>query len=339
MSSWRYTQVGGEGGTAFSYVFPSFPVTKVETWTDTYLMGIRITFIDGDASPVYGVQKGTKRTLNLSYGEQLSHVAYRTWGPTDPRRKMEGIEIGTKKGQLLNAMPPSRLPGSYYSAPASLHSGLWIGIVGRSDNAGVHSLGFAVLQNVEHVVVNMNYLAFPEGGISDVSVNNYTLDNRQSEKEGSITIDDTESVTNSATTEKTWGESLSVSASVGGKVFGIGVEGSTEFTATDQTMESSSYSKTRETHVGMTVGVPPGKKYTVTVLYYKGSFRVTFRPSFVLQLAGGATVSWPMDAPQPISGVASGNLLTTVLDVTNAPAGEIPGPLPSPPKDLPVARL
>ncbi|TGO36647.1 hypothetical protein BHYA_0118g00010 [Botrytis hyacinthi] len=150
-----------------------------------------------------------------------------------------------------------------------------------------------------------------------------------------ITIDDTESVTNSATTERTWGESLSVSASVGGKVFGIGVEGSTEFTATDQTMESSSYSKTRETHVGMTVGVPPGKKYMVTVLYYKGSFRVTFRPSFVLQLAGGASVSWPMDAPQPISGVASGNLVTTVHDITNAPAGEIPGPLPSPPKDLP----
>ncbi|EMR87927.1 hypothetical protein ACHAPC_002897 [Botrytis cinerea] len=334
-SSW-YTPVGGQGGTAFQFIYPSYPVTKVETWTSSWLMGIRVTFIDGDVSPVFGKEDGTKKTLDLSYGERLTHVAHRTWGSSDPVRKMEGIEIGTEKGQLLNAMSPSRLPGSHYSEPLSLYSGLMVGIAGRADNTGVHMLGIAVLGELEHVVVDMNYLAFPEGGISDVSVNNYTLDNRQSEREGSIVIDDTESVTNSATTEKTWGESLGVSVSVSGKVFGIGADASTEFNATEQTMESSSYSKTRETHVGMTVGVPPGKKYTVTVLYYKGSFRVTFRPSFVLQLKGGHTVSWPMAEPQPISGVASGNLVTTVLDVTNTPAGEIPGPLPSPPKAVPV---
>lgn len=334
MSTWWYAPVGGQGGTEFRFAYPSYPVTKVETWTTTYLMGIRVTFIDGDVSPVYGRETGTKKTLNLSYGERMTHVSHRTWGPSDPERKLEGIEIGTEKGQLLNAMPPSRLPGSHYSTP-SLYSGLMVGIVGRADSEGVHRLGIAVLEELEHVVVNMNYLAFPEGGISDVSVNNYTLDNRQSEREGSIVIDDTELVTNSATTEKTWGESLGVSASVSGKVFGIGAEGSTEFTATEQTMESTSYSKTRETHVGMTVGVPPRKKYTVAVLYYKGSFRVSFRPSFVLQLKGGSTVSWPMAEPQPISGVASGNLVATVHDVTNVPAGEIPGPPPSPPKAVP----
>ena len=72
-------------------------------------MGIHITFIDDDVSPVYGVQKGTKQTLSLSYGERLTEL-----GMPNIRSMLYGFgfTLTTSKGQAFSSwtVPPSTLP-------------------------------------------------------------------------------------------------------------------------------------------------------------------------------------------------------------------------------------
>ncbi|KAE8406401.1 hypothetical protein BDV37DRAFT_280989 [Aspergillus pseudonomiae] len=290
-------------------------------------------------SPVYTSTEGSKQTLNLSYGEQLTYIGHTTYeGISQPTRMLMNLQLQTSRGQYFVASPIGiSVPGVVHSS-ANVYSGFLVGIVGRANRDGVHRLGICVLQEIREVHIDMEYLSLPEGGISDVAVNNYTHDNREGKRDGSIVVDDTESITNSATTQKTWAESLGVGVTVSGKVFGMGAEGSTEYTVGNETMESTSYSRTRETHVGMTVGVPAGKKYWVEVLYYKGTFRVSFRPKYSFELKNGVKVNWPWDEEQPISGVAWGNLFLKVHDMTNTPDEKVPPPLPSPRKTFLVTR-
>lgn len=60
--------MGSDEGSEFQFVYPDYPVTKIEALSEGagILNEIRITFIDGDASPVYGKQAGQKYILVLS---------------------------------------------------------------------------------------------------------------------------------------------------------------------------------------------------------------------------------------------------------------------------------
>ena len=167
----------------------------------------------------------------------------------------------------------------------------------------------------------MEYLSLPEGGIYGVGINNYYHDNREGDLPGRIDVTDSATVTNSATIEKIWAESYSesmtISASVTGKLFGMGAEGSSEYTTTDTTSESTSYEHSRQTGVDMEVGVPAHKYYWVEVLYWQGTFQIQFRPQYSFELKSGDTVNWPRDEQQPIAGIASGNMFSksTILPI------------------------
>lgn len=177
---------------------------------------------------------------------------------------MQGFVLDTSEGQLFRA--PGALFGEAHET--NVHSGFLVGIWGSADSSGVHSQALCMLDDIDEVYIDMEYLSLRQSGISDVSVDNVTLDNRQSERDGEIVFKNEESVTNSATTPKAWAESLGVSASVSGKVFGIGTEGSTEYTPTEETMESTSYFRTRKTGMDTKVGVPGGKRYKVFFFFF-----------------------------------------------------------------------
>lgn len=241
---------------------------------------------------------------------------------------MQGFVLDTSEGQLFRA--PGALFGEAHET--NVHSGFLVGIWGSADSSGVHSQALCMLDDIDEVYIDMEYLSLRQSGISDVSVDNVTLDNRQSERDGEIVFKNEESVTNSATTPKAWAESLGVSASVSGKVFGIGTEGSTEYTPTEETMESTSYFRTRKTGMDTKVGVPGGKRYKVFFFffYYKGMFSIEFKPKYSFNLRPGFTVNWPRDNGQSIAGIASTNIYITIHDTTHVPDGEVPGPVTPP---------
>ncbi|KAF7958892.1 hypothetical protein EAE96_002419 [Botrytis aclada] len=169
----------------------------------------------------------------------------------------------------------------------------------------------------------MNYLMLPRGGISDVSVGNVIKNNLEGKRDANIYIAESVSITSSVTTSKTWGESLGIPVSVSGKVFGIGLDSSTDYTYREERSQSTSYSVTKTTDISASMQVPPRKKYLNTALYYKGTFGVEFRPIYTLITRTGFKAIFPEGPAQPVFGVASGNIVITTTDITNISRSEI----------------
>jgi hypothetical protein len=228
-----------------------------------------------------------------------------------------GFRIVTDKGRSFTG---GNSTSDSYTQP--VHSGFIVAVIGRYGwEFDRFSLG--MLDDLQSCLVDMNYLMMPRGGVSDVSVVRVTKDNKEGARDASINIGESVSISSSVTTSKTWGESLGISVSVSGKVFGIGADASTDYTYSEERSESSSYSITKTTDISAAMQVPPGKKYLITALYYKGTFDVEFRPKYTFVTKTGFKANFPEGAAQPISGVASGNMIITTNDITDMSPSQI----------------
>lgn len=137
---------------------------------------------------MYGKQAGQKYTLVLSYEERLTSATTFVNGFIGSR--VQGFVLETSEGQLFRA--PGALFGEAYET--NVHSVFLVGIRGSADSSGVHSLMLCMLDELDEVHIDMEYLSLPQGGISDVSVDNATLDDRQSERDGEIVVKNEEFV-------------------------------------------------------------------------------------------------------------------------------------------------
>ncbi|KAK6614091.1 hypothetical protein H4I96_00412 [Botrytis cinerea] len=189
----------------------------------------------------------------------------------------------------------------------SVHGGFIVGVVGRF-GWDFDRFSFGMLDDLQSCLVDMNYLMMPRGGISDVSVVRVTKDNKEGARDASINIGESVSISSSVTTSKTWGESLGISVSVSGKVFGIGADASTDYTYSEERSESSSYSITKTTDISAAM---------------QGTFDVEFRPKYTFVTKTGFRANFPEGAAQPVSGVASGNMIITTNDITDMSPSQI----------------
>ncbi|KAF7912283.1 uncharacterized protein EAF01_001304 [Botrytis porri] len=327
--AWWHYLVGGMGGEPFQHARPHDPVSKIETWTTSgsyeAFWGIKLTHVSGTQSPLIGTDQGTLSSFTIAYGERLTTMTSYTDGPM-----FAGFNIVTDKGRSF--MAGKVTSKSYWQRP---YSGFIVAVIGRVGSE-FDQFSFGMLDDPQRCDVDMNYTMMPQGGISDVSVVRVTKDNIQGERDADVTIGESVTVTSSLSTTKTWGESLGVSVSVSGKVFGIGAEGSTEYTYSEENSESSSYETSKTTDISASMHVPPGKKYLITALYYKGTFNIDFRPKYRIVTSTGFTANFPEGPAQPVSGVASGNMIITTIDITNMPQSE-PPLLATPPTEIGVS--
>ncbi|KAM0141552.1 hypothetical protein ACHAO1_001740 [Botrytis cinerea] len=315
-TAWWYTPVGGMGGEPFQHARVHDPVSKIEVWATPYtnkpFRGIRITHVSGAQSPLIGKDEGNLSSFTIEYGERITNITqYRSYDAP------AGFRIVTDKGRsFTGGVPVSGSYGEY------VHGGFIVGVVGRF-GWDFDRFSFGMLDDLQSCLVDMNYLMMPRGGVSDVSVVRVTKDNKEGARDASINIGESVSISSSVTTSKTWGESLGISVSVSGKVFGIGADSSTDYTYSEERSESSSYSITKTTDISAAMQVPPGKKYLITALYYKGTFDVEFRPKYTFVTKTGFRANFPEGAAQPVSGVASGNMIITTNDITNMSPSQI----------------
>ncbi|KAF5878243.1 uncharacterized protein Bfra_000409 [Botrytis fragariae] len=212
-----------------------------------------------------------------------------------------GFRIGTDRGRSFTA--GNITSRSYWQ---QTYSGFIVAVIGRF-GWEFDQFSFGVLDDLQSCLVDMNYLMMPRGGVSDVSVVRVTKDNKEGARDASVNIGESVSTTSSVTTSKTWGESLGISVSVSGKVFGIGADASTDYTYSEERSELSSYSITKTTDISASMQVPPRKEI--------------FNHSIVLQ--GRLRSNFPEGAAQPVSGVASGNMIITTNDITNMSPSQI----------------
>ncbi|TGO65032.1 hypothetical protein BCON_0004g00270 [Botryotinia convoluta] len=299
VTAWWHSMVGGPGGEPFEHARVHDPVSKIEVWTKVVGMysfkGIRVTHVSGAQSPLVGKTEGSLGTFTISYGERVT----------------------TMTQEVIHG-------GSVTSESHSQHirSGFIVAFIGRRSSE-FDAFSFGMLDGLQSCLVDMNYLMMPKGGMSDVSVVRVTKDNKEGARDAGINIGKSVSITSSVTTSKAWGESLGISVSVSGKVFGIGADASTDYTYSEEKSESSSYSITKTTDISASMQVPPGKKYLITALYYKGTFDVEFRPKYTFVTKTGFRPNFPEGAAQPVSGVAFGNMIITTNDITNMSSSQI----------------
>ncbi|TGO32600.1 hypothetical protein BHYA_0303g00010 [Botrytis hyacinthi] len=291
-TAWWVTPVGGSGGLPFQHARLHDPVSKFETWI---------------------VDEGT---IVGEYGERFTRITqYAGW--SHATRCFAGFSMVTDKGRSFTAggvtSDSKVLPGA---------GGFIVGMVGRTGDM-IDQFSLGVLDTLQSCIIDMNYLMLPRGGVSDVSVVRVTKDNKEGARDASVNIGESVSISSSVTTSKTWGESLGIAVSVSGKVFGIGADASTDYTYSEEKSESSSYSVTKTTDISASMQVPPGKKFLITALYYKGTFDVEFRPKYTFVTKTGFRANFPEGAAQPVSGVASGNMIITTNDITNMSPSEI----------------
>ncbi|TEY21995.1 hypothetical protein BOTCAL_1625g00010 [Botryotinia calthae] len=180
-----------------------------------------------------------------------------------------------------------------------------------------------MLDDLQSCLLDMNYLMMLRGGVSDVSVVRVITDNKERVYDASINIGEAVSITSSVTTSKTQEESLGISVSISGKVFGVGAEASTDYTYSEERSESSSYSITKTTNISASMQISPKKKILIIVLYYKGTFDMEFHPKYMFVTKTGFRATFPEGAVQPVSGVASGNMIITTNDITNISPSQI----------------
>ncbi|KAF7906506.1 hypothetical protein EAF00_000785 [Botryotinia globosa] len=315
-TAWWYTPVGGMGGEPFQHLRVHDPVSKIEVWAihDSIFpfRGIRLTHVSGAQSPLIGKDDGVLSSFTIAYGERVTNI-------TQYRKNSvpAGFRIVTDKGRSFTGGDATS-----ESYGEGVHSGFIVAVIGRF-GWEFDRFSFGMLDDLQSCLVDMNYLMMPRGGVSDVSVVRVTKDNKEGMRDASINIGEAVSISSSVTTSKTWGESLGISVSVSGKVFGIGADASTDYTYSEERSESSSYSITKKTDISASMQVPPGKKYLITALYYKGTFDVEFRPKYTFVTKTGFKANFPEDAAQPVSGVASGNMIITTNDITNMSPSQI----------------
>ncbi|KAF7928451.1 uncharacterized protein EAE98_005507 [Botrytis deweyae] len=305
-TAWWHSIVGGPGGEPFQHVLVHDPVSKIEIWTSS------AAFFHGAQSPLIGKAEGTLKFFTIAYGELVISIIAYTNGSS-----FAGVSKATDQGRSFMAGTIGL--NSHRQDP---RSGFIVGFIGRrSHQFDAFSLG--MLDDLQSCLVEMNYLTMPKGGVSDVSVVRVTKDNEEGARDAGVNIGESVSTTSSVTTSKTWGESMGISVSVSGKVFGVGVDASTEYTYGEERSESSSYSITKATDISAAMQVPPGKKYLITALYYKGTFDVEFRPKYTFMTKTGFRAMFPEGAAQPVSGIASGNMIITTNDITDMSPSQI----------------
>ncbi|KAF7893038.1 uncharacterized protein EAF02_000576 [Botrytis sinoallii] len=275
-------------------------------------MGIRFTHVSGAPSPLIGNTNGTLKTFTIAYGELVKSItSYTNDG------FYAGFTIVTAQGRSFTA---GKVTSESHGQPS--RSGFIVALIGRrGDEFDAFSLG--MLDDLQSCLVEMNYLMMPKGGMTDVSILKVTKDNKEGARDASVNIGESVSVTSSVTTSKTWRESLGISVSISGKIFGIGADASTDYTYSEDKSESSSYSITKTTDISAAMQVPPGKTYLITALYYKGTFDVEFRPKYTFMTKTGFRAMFPKGAAQPVSGVASGNMIITTNDITDMSPSQI----------------
>lgn len=317
-TAWWHIIVGGPGGAPFSHSSPHDPVSKIEAWAmddsaSTYpFRGIRVTYVSGAQSPLIGRTDAALKSFTIPYGERVTNMTKYT-----TEKSFSGFTIVTDKGRSFTA---GRVTSRSHWQP--VRGGFIVAIIGRKGSE-IDAFSFGMLDDLQSCLVDMNYLMIPRGGVSDVSVVRVTKDNKKGARDASINIGESVSISSSVTTSKTWGESLGISVSVSGKVFGIGADASTDYTYSEERSESSSYSITKTTDISASMQVPPGKKYLITALYYKGTFDVEFRPKYTFVTKTGFRANFPEGAAQPVSGVASGNMIITTNDITDMSPSQI----------------
>ncbi|KAH8689303.1 hypothetical protein BGW36DRAFT_308003 [Talaromyces proteolyticus] len=327
--------IGGLEGQRTRPAKPHIPVSRIDFWENNTakktLRAFGLAWVDGTEEGPFGTwNQLTKRSFDITYGERLTSLTlFASW--EEGLRIFCGCKGTTSTGRSFDFGHTS---GNADAHPIDVHGGFCVGIGGNRDGAWLNSLAFCMIDDLDRAAIDMNYLALPEGDINVISIDNTTDHNRGATPLSAYLSKDV-SVTNETSTSKTWAEELGISVSVSGKVFGIGASSDASYTESEETSKSTSYSETTSTTFSRTFDVPPGKTYYASAVYYRGTFEIEFRPKYVLYTKTGFVARFPEGPAQRISGVAAGNFIMNVDDITDSPHG-VPVAPPPPGEDIGV---
>lgn len=310
----RHWQLGSSGGNAFTHSLATTPgasglpiVNRIEVWErpaggafpDGCLQGIRISYNTGAQSPIYGTTTGaTLHSITLADTETITSM----WvAQVNNNTRIGFLEIRTSTGRFWKH-GSTRAPLAWQ---ASIHSGILLGITGRQSSE-IHQIGFYSLEQLTRITVDFEYLAMPDP--SSIQLIGYDIlqgDNRQGLNPLRVAIARSQNVTNSATSEQSWTESLGVSVSVSMGFFGIGESSvGTEWTVTNTQTNSTSYSESSTITWTGEVVVDPGQFTQIDLLYYRGYFVVPYTTRILLHGISGAR--YLLTRTGNLTGVAAG---------------------------------
>lgn len=269
------------------------------TYPDGCLQGIRISYNNGAQSPIFGTTtNAAHHSITFADTETISSM----WvAQVNNNTRIGFLEIRTNTGRFWKHGSASA-PTAW---KVSVHSGILLGISGRHGH-DIDRIGFFFLEQLANITVDMQYLAMPDpNSIQLIGYDVIQGDNRNGRNPLNIGIARSQTVTNSATTEQSWTESLGVSVSVSMGFFGIGeASAGTEWTVTQTQTNSTSYSESATITWTGEVTVDPGQFTQVDLLYYRGYFVIPYRATIVL--VGRSGSRYTLIRTGNMSGVAAG---------------------------------
>jgi len=296
----RKFAIGGAGGKNFLAISRSengeptgAVVKRLMIWkTKNALVGIRVWYTNGDFSPVIGSEKGDSEDITFTPGEQVNSLTL--WGNGVGTRAGR-VFFTTDKNNTFDHGKNTSGQASYPAPPASIGSGLMMGVFGRAGGE-IDCLGFIFMDYVSKVIINNLRYDTPDllcEGISTTVLDKTTY--RYHGLESTWTFSGRQSridtITFSQSATLTYGQSVTIEAGIP-EVAKVGSTANWSISCSSGRETSSSVEHEVSWSVSGVIKSAADDVECTAVCYYGVLPKVPYTATVVVHLISGKTFSY-----------------------------------------------